>query len=398
MSIGVRSWSAALALALGLLSPAVLPAQVGDPLTDTRARLAVEAQRVEREFADGRSAAYKLVRSSSPDTAGAVIRLNAILQTLRNDEALDPKRREQLIVTVKWDMNKVREIAAENRRPGTVGDDIARTIRSDIRRADTERRETEPKRTVSDADRILGSRGKVVADARDIRRDAGERFSSADRSIDKSASGPIGDYSFMKAEDWRRLSERRSPAAKLTARERTVLAALNSTISVEFRENTFQQAIQYIEKLTGETIVLDGEALKEAGVTEEGTQVNLRLKSTSRTVLKRLLADLGLTYIVKGGHIQVTSIARAREETTVRTYYVGDLAPLVGATYGPIVNQFAMTEAANRLITLITQTVETKSWQVNNPDAPGTIAYDPISQSLIIKQTAEFHYMMGGGR
>jgi hypothetical protein len=33
---------------------------------------------------------------------------------------------------------------------------------------------------------------------------------------------------------------------------------------------------------------------------------------------------------------------------------------------------------------------------VNNPEAGGTITFDPITMNLIVRQTAEFHYKFGG--
>jgi hypothetical protein len=389
---------AALALGLGLLCPFSLLGEVrgdDDPLPDVKARMAIEAQRVEKEFTDNRAAAYKLVRAASPNPVEAVSRLRTVLAMLEADTALEPKRREQLIVTIKWDLGKVKEVSEERRRSALSSEEVARSIRSDMRPSDPERREGDRRGPVSEADRIIGGRGRVVADAGADRRSYGDRRIGELRSVDKSAIPIEGNVKFPA--DWYALSMRRSPQAKMTAKERELMDTLNKVISVEMTEFSFSEAIDYLEKLTGQSFLVDRRAVEEAGVTYDGTKVNLKLKATTRSILKRFLADLNLTYIVKDEHIQITSIARAREETTTRTYYLGELASQVDVRYGPLLGRLQMIENVNRIITLITQTVEPQTWKVNNPEAPGTIAFDPISMSLVIKQTAEFHLRMGGG-
>jgi hypothetical protein len=70
-----------------------------------------EAERIEREFASSRAAAYRLVRNASPRLAEARAKIEALLAMVLADRALDARRRETLIVTLKFDMRMVREIA-----------------------------------------------------------------------------------------------------------------------------------------------------------------------------------------------------------------------------------------------------------------------------------------------
>jgi hypothetical protein len=49
------------------------------------------------------------------------------------------------------------------------------------------------------------------------------------------------------------------------------------------------------------------------------------------------------------------------------------------------------------IVNSITTQIDPQSWRNNNPDAPGTITFDPITMTLIIKQTAEVHLALGGG-
>ncbi len=47
------------------------------------------------------------------------------------------------------------------------------------------------------------------------------------------------------------------------------------------------------------------------------------------------------------------------------------------------------------LIVMVTQTVEPDSWEVNGKGGLGTIVFYPPTMSLVVKQTAEMHYLMG---
>src|SRR5438874_2426051 len=84
-------------LALGLVCAAPATAQdASDPLPEARQRLAVEAQRVEKEFSAGRLSAYRLVQSDPGKVVQAVERIYTLLALLERDTALKPERRTLL--------------------------------------------------------------------------------------------------------------------------------------------------------------------------------------------------------------------------------------------------------------------------------------------------------------
>src|SRR5262249_51383847 len=97
-------------------------------------------------------------------------------------------------------------------------------------------------------------------------------------------------------------------------------------------------------------------------------------------LLRKILADLGLTYVVKDEVIEVVSPQKARSMMSVRTYYVGDLA--------------ANRWQAAVLIDLIQSTIEPESWRANG--GAGALGYPPLTRSLVIKQTSEFHSALSG--
>src|SRR5438105_4587758 len=108
-----------LLLRLGLLAafPLVgVGALCADPLPDVKARMEVEAQRVERRFADERLAAYKLVRKATPDYLEAAEKIYALQSMLDADTSLKPARRIQLQNTLKFDLENMKKVAAENRK------------------------------------------------------------------------------------------------------------------------------------------------------------------------------------------------------------------------------------------------------------------------------------------
>jgi hypothetical protein len=379
-----------LAVGLVLVGPAL--AAEPDPLPEVRDRMKVEAQRVEKRFKEGREKAYRMVRADAAKYVDAVEEIHTLLALMRNDTALQPMRRKVLLVTLEADLRRLRGIAAERRRAEGSDTVVSRSIRSEARREAVARREDSRRSVVREVEAIVGSRGKMVADARGERTVSSDRFRGAMGSVARSASGPTRDFTLP--DDWFKKLKRKA-GAKLTAKEQAILTALNKVIGVDFTDNTFGQVIEYLEKVTGQSFAIDRRALMEANVSDSETTISLRLRGTTRSVLKRILADVGLAYVIKNEQIQITSIARAREMTTTRVYDVSDI---VARSLNPARTFFNAADVllnGQMLVTMITQTVDPQSWQVNNPDAPGTITFDPVRRALIVKQTAELHMMMG---
>jgi hypothetical protein len=200
--------------------------------------------------------------------------------------------------------------------------------------------------------------------------------------------------------DWVEKSKRRLKAQNpITEKERAILKALNTLFPAEFNDMTFQDVIKYLEKASGVTIAVDEQALREANVTYDGSKVTFNVKKASmRAILHRVLGDLGLTYIVKDEAIQITSVARARETLTTRSYYIGDLIAATsgaGVTFNPVLTRLQQIAQINQLAALITQVVEPESWAINDKGGLGTIAFNPVTMAFVVRQTAEIHYLMG---
>jgi hypothetical protein len=386
MSATSRRWAFLCVAVLCLSGRAA--AQDDDPLDRARQLRAVEAQRVEKEFREGREYAYRAVGTDLEKAIGRIKELQAMLD---KDEALDAVRRDQLVRTLKRDIPYLQSIAAELR--GRTTETVTRATQFDIRREADPRRASEQRGAFDAARSRIDSMNTRVADARTARGQVGERSLGVLRGIDESAKLPASDYDLPP--DWVEKSKRRSPETKLTPREKALLDALKAPITVDFNNDTFSSIIEYLQKVTGQTILVDKNALEEANVTYD-TPVTLRLpKVSTRTVLKRMLADLGLTYVIKEEAIQITTPARAREMMVTRAYYVGDLVGTGNPFLGPLLNNLQAVGNVNTIIQTIQSQVDPQSWAANNGN--GAIVYDPIRMTLIIKNSAEVHYMLGGG-
>jgi hypothetical protein len=192
------------------------------------------------------------------------------------------------------------------------------------------------------------------------------------------------------------LADKRPTGPKLTAEEKKLIKALNSTLSVNFNKIPMKEAIEYIqEKTDGLNIFLDDLALKEKGIEYDSDPVTFKAnKVTVRTILKKIFADRGLTFIIKEATVQVMDPQKASEMLVVRTYPVQDLIQPVVSSPNPYMNRAQMIQAVQGLVLNIMNAVEPASWQVNG--GKGTISFNEVTKSLVIRQTAEFHYQMSG--
>lgn len=416
MSVAVRP--VVLALAAGLLT--TLPVAAQD-LADQIQRLnQIAAQKAEREIRDEIAEAVKLVKD---EPAKALEKLLAAQDKAEKDAALTDAQRAALkrslqthlrIAERNLDALTRKDLEQAQKRLGgeafraddqraadqaRIGRDLARVreLRLQGRLEEADRIVNDLAQHFPDHPSVRASRRVIpMADrARDSRRlvnDRERRLLGVYGDIERSSIPPIGDVQFPS--NWRELTQKRA-AVQLTAKEKAILKAFDTPIKADFTGQKFEEVIDYLQQVTGVTILLDKASLEQAMVAYD-TPVKFNARGVSlRTVLRRILGDLGLTYIVKDEMIQVTTPDRARETLTVRTYYLGDLVAQLSLDLPPALNELAIMQNAAQVIDLIQHSVEPQSWQINN--GPGTIVFDPARLALIVKQTAEVHLMLGGG-
>jgi hypothetical protein len=370
-----------------VLCAGTAPAQTRDPLPEVRERMKIDAQRVEKEVQDGRMRAYRVLRSNSHE---AYETIKGLIGMLREDTKLSEEKRESLILTLQRDITYLRALAGARR----VSEPAAEASRIEARRPADSRVETGDRSAYDTASSRITTIKSRVAESRGVRDKSGERFSGTLTQVDKSARPPASDYDFPP--DWLEKSKRRSPLAKLTAQEKSLLEALKKPVKVDYSMDTFQSVIENLSKQLGQNILLDKQAMEEANVTYD-TPITLRFDKpvAGRTALKRVLADVGLTYVIRKENIEVTTIARAREMLTTRTYYLGDLMGVANPLLPAVVNQFQMVQAIGMIISQI-QGIDPDSWEGRG--GPGTVTFDPVRMVLVVKQSAEVHYLLNNAQ
>jgi hypothetical protein len=412
-----------------VLFAGLVRAKDGDLLDRTKRSTSLAAQKVEAEV---RTDVLEAQRLFTTDRGKAIDRLKKALTRLDEDTALSDGRRESLRRMLR-DRIRVFEIDTAKVEEKTAA-------RTEKKAAETERHAEEDRQTAEqkivqrnidtvhellragrpeDARNIATQlarkypgnkevlalfRGMSIREQagaeRGLRQEGDRRRIDHLRSVDKSSMPPSGDIEFDK-EYWRKVVSKRKPATgNLTPKEEALLKALGSPIRVNFKESRFQDVIETLSTMLGQPIFVDKESMDIAQISYD-TQVSLPLKGTpvaARTILRKVLHDLGLTYVVKDEVIQVVTAEKAKNMLTTRAYPISDLVSggLFGMYFGPAVQAAEMRRTAKMIMDMVTSTVDPPSWQVNNRDGLGTIAFEPSTMSLIIKNSAEVHSMLGG--
>lgn len=240
------------------------------------------------------------------------------------------------------------------------------------------------------AKKYIGTVADQVAAADRLRKSRDLGAASVFRDIEVSATPIDGVVEYPK--HWAAITEKRK--TKLHPKEVALLQTLNSTMTADFEDRKFREVIDYIQKKTGLSIFLDRGSLMDAGVEYDDPVTFQYPKVSVRTVLKKILGDRNLTYVIKEGAIQVVTPMKAREMMVVRSYPVMDLVA-GDPRFGPFAERFMAAKNAQGLIQNIQMAVEPSIWDVNGGTA--TITFHQPSMSLIVRAPAEMHYMLGSG-
>ena len=237
-------------------------------------------------------------------------------------------------------------------------------------------------RTMRAADRIAQMNNRLEAN-RQLQTAQSRSFSGVIRDVDRGAITAGNDITYPK--DWKeRTKNRVAPGSQMTAKERSILSTLDSSITLDVKNRPFESVIDYLRAKTGLPILIDRSSLSELDVSYD-SPVTLSVKDVSlRTVLHKMLADLGLTYIIRNENVMIVSPGVAKQSMVIRTYYAQDLVP---SGWG-----FITALQAAQLIELIQSTVAPQSWKGNGGD--GTMVYDPITGGIVVKQSAEFQSVL----
>ena len=269
------------------------------------------------------------------------------------------------------------------------------------------------------AQNMMGKNREGLARNADFRANAAAGRDQELRRIEANAAAPDRDSTLPP--DYAEKNARRLTDGRFTNTQKKIIAGLNKPLTANIDAIDLQGFFDWVEKQTGIYVQIDKQALETIGV---GMQTEVPVKSrglAARTVLRKVLSELGAAYIVSDDGLKITSLEVAKNTMVTRVHYVGDLVYAVNnyqfqplpaqynaaafyyglpglaamqqqAWNAPWLNQLQMNQNVQSLIDMVKGTGDLDSWE---PVGQGRVTYDPISKSLIVKQTAEYHFKNG---
>jgi hypothetical protein len=401
-------------------------AQQPPSLLDEQRKLnAVAAQKLETEISEG------LRRAVVAAPAEAAQILKDLLAKVEADTALGGERRTSLTKMLKGRVDaalaasngsakaaaddekaKARLLAqrqelerkAADREKIRTGIDAVVALQRDGRNQEAEKRAAEIARQFPEnpAAMAMGRTSYInarIREARQILTEQDRRSAAALIDLNRTSTPPAGDVEFPK--DWNEKTAKRTTVVKLTEKEQAILKGLGTQMKPDFKGTRFEEAIEFISTLTGQPIILDKQSLDEAQVTYD-TPVTFQLGKpiSVRSVLRKILNDHRLTFVVREEQLHVVSVDKARTMMSTRTYYLGDIVTGTGAfgnplQFGPFIAQKQMEENVRLIVEMIKDSIDPQSWEGRG--GAGTITFHQPTMSIIVRQSAEVHAALSSG-
>ncbi|QVL31821.1 hypothetical protein KIH39_23780 [Telmatocola sphagniphila] len=237
----------------------------------------------------------------------------------------------------------------------------------------------------------------AINEARIVSGQMREGYRLAMLAVDKSATMPKDDITFDVKYTREVVSKRNKPT--LTQREVKILKSLEIESSFEFKDEPLEKVLNDLSKQMNTSIILDEVAKQELKI-DSNTFVNASLKNvTTRSALRKILADKGLAFVMKNESIYVTTNEKAKDMLVSRVYYVGDLVsglgPFNAIRAGNLADVRQTQEMVDQLMRAILS-VDPNSWERNNNGGHGTVTFHWPSLSFVVRQSAEVHAKLSG--
>ena len=186
--------------------------------------------------------------------------------------------------------------------------------------------------------------------------------------------------------------------------------------SVAFDQTPIEEALRFLQNLSGVPIVVDWPALELAGV-ERTTEISLELRDVPLRKVLQLALDTAspfepLTFYLEDGLLHVTTLAEADQDHVTRVYDIRDLIVEVpdfdvddadlggggggggglggGNGNGGDEGGGSEEERAQQIIDLIVQTVRPDVWEVNG----GTARIAFFRGNLVVTAPRSVHEML----
>jgi hypothetical protein len=426
-SIGLRHWAGVAAIGLFATGLVAQP-PAGDPLAAARAQQKIADQKIGQSVADALRDADRLAKTN-PAKAAQI--LKAAQSDIDLAVGISGDARTKLSASVQAKLNGTASApAATVMRPDSDAGKLSRKAAFDkydaeikavkeglalIERYQEARRYSEAQGMVAllakqypDNAAVLALQQKDsisnnVAEAKALTQLHAERYTVAMNSVARSNMPAVNDIEFSK--NWKDITEKRKKGEpQLTEKEKTLLAALDKPVTAAFNGQPLEEVLQRMSNLMDQNLFLDAKSLTDLGL-DLKKPLTLDAKGVpARIVLRQLLASQGLTFVVKDEIVQIVTVEKAREMLVTRVYYLGDVVKGVGTFgglgWGPYIDHEQTKANVKTIMDSITSSIDPLSW--SGASGPGSIKFDYLSMSLIVRASTEVHASLGaklgGGR
>ncbi|HEY2412930.1 MAG TPA: hypothetical protein VGI40_11840 [Pirellulaceae bacterium] len=171
--------------------------------------------------------------------------------------------------------------------------------------------------------------------------------------------------------------------------------SLNTIVKVEFVEAPLKDVVQRLSDVVGVPFVLSLKKLEEASVSADTPMTKSLQGLTLRSVLRLILKDLELTYVIRDEVIQITTPEDAESQLITRIYRCRDLIDWAAGRGPQAVGDQAKERGLSSLddkraivlMETITSAIKPDSW--DDVGGPGSI--DNFYGVLVVSQTQEVH-------
>ncbi len=164
------------------------------------------------------------------------------------------------------------------------------------------------------------------------------------------------------------------------AQEQQVLATLNEPADFQWKDETLAGVVKQVGLRV--PVVLHRRAIEEIGLSLE-TPVTGQGGETIGAALTLALRELDLTYTIRAGSVEITTIEDAENNSLVRVY---DVTPLVSFEGWPVTNR---TIDVQSLLDIIFTVIRPDAWESGQPGFPSMVVGDRVV--IVIRQLRETH-------
>ena len=370
----------------------------GDDFSDVRTQQQLLAQKWTREVNVALDTARRLERTDPASARGI---LQSALTGLQSASGLEEKTRQDLTRQLE---SRLQGGDAVRSRPVTLP--TTPTVAQAPASPYSPPSSATTKPSLTDTAKSYYERTKDKIDAAKIQRtDSGKAFGGTIAGVEKGGATPSGEQAMLIDPNMKeRMAKRDVP---LNKKEAGVMKTLGTTIAPDFTGMTLRQGFEYLNQKTGLLIMSDPQSLKDANV-DLDEQVNFKSSSklTVRAILRKILADKGLSYTVTENDVEVVTVEKARNSTVVRIYPIGDLVtpiqpqliydPFTGRLVPNVPGTGVPTQkgiAGAQIADMLRTTVDPSYWAAGGP---GTIAFHEGTGSLVVRASAEIQFMISG--